>query len=107
LDNILVSQLESLLNFLHNVLCHGELDCESFPRHCLITANQSKANPGISSTTGSGGLSHHDTIGSLTGTHEDDTPFAVAPSDDWGDFDINQMLDQQFLDPSWLEDIQV
>jgi hypothetical protein len=102
-----VSQLESLLNYLYNVLCHGELNCESCPRFCLIATNQSKANAGISSTTGSGGLSHHDIIGPPTDTHEDDTPFAVAPSDDWGDFDINQMLDQQFLDPSWLEDIQV
>ena len=103
-----MSQLESLLNFLHNVLCHSEQDCESFSRLCLDTTNQSKANPGISSTIGSGRLSHHDTIGPLTGIHQDhDTPVAVVPSDDWDDFDIDQMLDQQFLDPSWLEDIQV
>ena len=92
---------------MRNVLCYSEQYCESFSRHCLITANQSKANPGISSTTGSGGPSHHDTTGRVTGTHEGDgASVVVVPSDDWGDFDINQMLDQQSLDPAWLEDIQ-
>ena len=70
--------------------------------------NQSKATHSISTSTGTGNLSPHDTAGILSGTHEDGiAPVTVAASDAWDDVGIFQMLDQEFLDPSWLEDVQV
>lgn len=103
-----MSQLESLLSFLHNVLCVSEQDCESFLRFRPTITNQRKANHGIPTTTDSTGFCRQDTTGSPIGTHDDGTaPVTVAPCEDWDDFDIFQMLDQQFLDPSWLEDTQV
>jgi hypothetical protein len=72
----------------------------------LVTTDESKADHGISSITGSGELSYHDTMGPPTSTYENAAaPLDAAPSNDLGDFDFNQMLDQQFLDPSWLESI--
>ena len=70
--------------------------------------NQSKATHSISTSIGTGDFFPQDTAGTSSGTHEDGiAPITVAASNAWDDVGIFQMLDREFLDPSWLEDVQV
>jgi hypothetical protein len=71
-------------------------------------ANQSKANQSISASIGTDDVCSLDTTGLSIGPYEDNIdPITTAAGGAWDDFDFDQMLEQQFLNPSWLEDIQV
>jgi len=79
-------------------------------RKFLTTTDESEGNQNISTaiTSDETGLPH-DGIEPATHSQQDyiSPDSTLGVSDVWNDFDFGQMLDQQFLDPSWLEDLEV
>jgi hypothetical protein len=71
-------------------------------------ADKSKANGNTPSGTSASGDVSHLTAQSDTSAYDNEIAPAVMPAYDvWDDFDFGQILDQQFLDPVWLEEVQV
>jgi hypothetical protein len=113
LQNVLTSRLDSLLSLSRDILFPDESSRESKSFQCSALITTTKINEGaqnISADTGSD-EDHftHDPTETGTRPQEDyiSPDITLGVSDVWNDFDFDQMLDQQFLDPSWLEDIQV
>jgi len=74
---------------------------------CLAMADKSKANHNIHTRTGTGEISSYDASRPSTSSCENNIASAAVVGDDpWDGFDFGQLLDHQFLDPSWLNDMQ-
>jgi len=110
--SILVSQSESLLSFLQNMLSDNESNFESgsMQKNSMTTTNIAQGNQSTSASAAASQyyFAHDGTEPSLQPSTEYITPdSAILANDAWDSFDFVQMLDQQFLDPAWLEDIPV
>jgi hypothetical protein len=70
--------------------------------------DKSKANGNTPSGTITSGNVSHLTAQSDTSAYDNGIAPAVMPAYDvWDNFDFGQILDQQFLDPAWLDEVQV
>jgi hypothetical protein len=68
-------------------------------------ADKSKANGNTPSGTSMSGNVPRLAVQSDTGAYDNAITLPdMAASDVWDNFDFGQILDQQFLDPSWLEE---
>jgi hypothetical protein len=111
LRNTLVSQLQSLLDFLQHALCHNDQSSEPFPntRTRRNSTDKSEADDNTPTGTTTSENASYLTAKSNNYSHDNDIAAlpAAATSDIWDNFDFGQILDQQFLDPSWLQELQM
>jgi hypothetical protein len=71
-------------------------------------ADKSKASGNTPPGTSASGDISHLTAQSDTSAYDNQIAPAVMPAYDvWDNLDFGQILDQQFLDPAWLEEVQV
>jgi hypothetical protein len=71
----------------------------------LDAADKSKANSNVTTSIGtSENVLYSETRHDVSTHNESPVPAPVATNSIWDTFDFDQIIEQQFLDPSWLDE---